>query len=134
MIEQIMVRAPRGVKTPLLSALGAGLMAAALVMLMGSATRPAVSVPMPRDRPQMIEEAYVRPTLVRTIPITKSDPGVVARHEPPELYGEPPVNKPTRAKREIVDYLPERRPRDICQKHGMRKEYTNNGRSWRCRR
>ena len=137
-----MVSTVGGVKTPTLAAtfLGSAILAGIIVALMSSATSSKPQIPMPRPRPYLIYEAPVIPTQVRTIPIVKSDPGVVQRHEPPEIYGEPTTippraypntSKPPRAMAEISD-RPARS--DVCARHNMRKVFTRGGRSWRCRR
>ena len=78
---------------------------------------------------------------VRTIPITKSPPGAsqealeaiataapLPRERP--AYETPLANMPGSAR-------PRPRPirvADICARHGMHKQITNGGKSWRCRK
>ena len=78
---------------------------------------------------------------VRTIPITKSPPGAsqealeaiatavpLPRERP--AYEAPLANMPGSAR-------PKPRPirvADICAQHGMHKQITNGGKSWRCRK
>ena len=126
-----------------LTVAASAVIAAAAVLLIGRS--PAGHVPMPRPRPaiagvpatEVHQWPVLQPTVVRTVPIVKPPP------EPPQPVVEPPRTHP--------DLMPERpvhpRPKyqrmareapadraDICQRHRLRKVYTDSGRSWRCRR
>jgi hypothetical protein len=136
-----------------LTVAGSACIAMVAVLLLGRA--PAAHIPMPRPRPPLpaVEAAPwpdYAPRVVKSIPITKPPPeapeAVVARHEPPELYGPDPssprsVKSRTSHARESAGVASGRGGRvapadraDICQRHRLRKVFTNNGRSWRCRR
>ena len=140
-----------GVKLPTLAAtvLGSAILSAAILSVMSSATSSRPSVPTPRDRPQLIEHAPIRPMVVRSIPIVKiasaasPPPAIAMAPAEPEWEVVPPA--PLRTHRQAQPEPAGHRPRafaersdpverNVCTRHRMRKVYTNGGRSWRCRR
>lgn len=91
------------------------------------------------------EQRYVEPPAlarpIRTIPITrapepKAEPAPkVPKAELPPEWADPPPPMAARAQRKPrakVDKPRDKNGRDICR--GKGKKYTNNGRSWRCKR
>lgn len=83
-----------------------------------------------RQLPPMIRMNELEP---RTIPVKtitiRAEPAVYV--EPAEqVVAAEPMPKPRPAIRPKIVF----RPKDICARHGMHKQITRGGKSWRCRR
>ena len=104
----------------------AGSIGLALLATMTIGQVSSTPIPLPRPRPNMIEWSYITPTVVRSIPIVKADEAVVARHEPPDIYPEPPQRAAARPRRAAINAT------DICARHRLRK--VHYGKRWRCQR
>lgn len=78
-------------------------------------TRDAEHVPVPQ--PLVEPPAAVLPSVIDTTPVPVPAEG--AGRSQPERMAKIRVAPP--------------KPRDVCERHGLKKTYTNNKRRWRCR-
>jgi hypothetical protein len=89
------------------------------------------------DRLALFDKRWDRlPTVaeIRTIPLKRPEPPSLpmVRPEGQDPVGEPEVKNHRRHVEERERR--EERPKNVCERHHLRKVVTNGGRSWRCRR
>ena len=97
---------------------------------------PVTSTPK-TDRLAPFDERWDRlPTVaeIRTIPLEKPSPPPLPLVQPEDQVPEGEPEPKHRRRHADEREKREERPKNVCERHHLRKVVTNGGRSWRCRR
>jgi hypothetical protein len=82
-----------------------------------------------QDRVRVIELASTEPKPVATERVVPPD---VSAAMPPVVMVQEPDKPPPRGRRRYAEKVQARG--DVCSRHGMHKQVTRGGKSWRCKR